>query len=54
MSGDELVLLRNDGAVAVMTLNRPDRLNAWTAPLEARYLRAADRLDATRPCGRWW
>ena len=45
MSSDELVLLRTDGAVAVLTLNRPDRLNAWTAPLEARYLALLDRLD---------
>lgn len=39
---DEVVLydVRDDG-VAVLTLNRPDRLNAWTIKMEDRYL---DRL----------
>jgi enoyl-CoA hydratase/carnithine racemase len=39
---DELVLKDVDGGVAVLTLNRPDRLNAWTHALENRYF---DRLD---------
>lgn len=35
---DDVVLheVRDDG-VAVLTLNRPDRLNAWTGELETRY-----------------
>jgi enoyl-CoA hydratase/carnithine racemase len=39
----DLVLAERRGAVLVLTLNRPDRLNAWTDALEARYF---ERLDA--------
>src|SRR4051812_24251479 len=39
---DELVLQDVQDGVAVLTLNRPDRLNAWTQALENRYF---DRLD---------
>jgi enoyl-CoA hydratase/carnithine racemase len=39
---DELVLQDVQDGVAVLTLNRPDRLNAWTQALESRYF---DRLD---------
>ena len=46
---DELVLheVRDDG-VGILTLNRPDRMNAWTAGLEDRYftlLADFDRSD---------
>jgi len=44
--GEEPVLYRLEGAVAVLTLNRPDRMNAWTAALEARYLALLDELAA--------
>jgi enoyl-CoA hydratase/carnithine racemase len=33
----EVVLFEVDEGVAVLTLNRPDRLNAWTAELQTRY-----------------
>ena len=34
---DELVLREDHGPVAVLTLNRPERRNAWTVPLQRRY-----------------
>jgi enoyl-CoA hydratase/carnithine racemase len=34
---DEVVLKTVDDGVAVLTLNRPDRLNAWTAEMERTY-----------------
>jgi enoyl-CoA hydratase/carnithine racemase len=39
----DLVLAERRGAVLVLTLNRPDRLNAWTDALEDQYYA---RLDA--------
>jgi enoyl-CoA hydratase/carnithine racemase len=42
MADDELVLYDQQGPVAVLTLNRPDRLNAWNDALGRRYL---DLLD---------
>lgn len=33
----ELVLAERRGAVAVLTFNRPERLNAWTNELESQY-----------------
>lgn len=33
----EVVLLSVDNGVAVLTLNRPERLNAWTAEMERTY-----------------
>jgi enoyl-CoA hydratase/carnithine racemase len=39
----ELVLAERRGPVLVLSLNRPERLNAWTDALEERYY---DRLDA--------
>ena len=39
----ELVLAERRGPVLVLTLNRPERLNAWTDALEECYY---DRLDA--------
>ena len=35
-----------DDGVAVVTLNRPDRLNAWTARMEAEYRAALEDADA--------
>jgi enoyl-CoA hydratase/carnithine racemase len=37
-STSDVVLYRREQGVAVLTLNRPDRMNAWTEELEARYL----------------
>jgi enoyl-CoA hydratase/carnithine racemase len=37
MIEDGLVLCEISEGVALLTLNRPDRLNAWTVELEARY-----------------
>lgn len=48
---DELVLRERRGAVLVLTLNRPQRLNAWTDELEDRYfdlLAEADDDPAVR------
>jgi enoyl-CoA hydratase/carnithine racemase len=47
----ESVLLSREGAVLTITLNRPDRLNAWDAPMRAMLVRAleeAGRDDTTR------
>lgn len=34
---NEVVEITADDGVAVLTLNRPDRLNAWTAAMQVRY-----------------
>lgn len=39
---DEVVLFEVADGVAVLTFNRPDRLNAWTAEMQTRYF---DLLD---------
>jgi enoyl-CoA hydratase/carnithine racemase len=35
-----------DGGVAVVTLNRPDRLNAWGGGLATEFYRCMDRAEA--------
>ncbi len=42
----DLVLAERRGAVLVLTLNRPDRLNAWTDALEASYFCHLDAAEA--------
>jgi enoyl-CoA hydratase/carnithine racemase len=42
-TSNDVVLAERRGAVLVLTLNRPERLNAWTDELEARYF---EHLDA--------
>jgi len=46
MPDEDVVLWEEAGGVATLTLNRPDRMNAWTGAMEARYFdllqRAAD------------
>lgn len=37
MSSEDLVLIDVQDGVAVLTFNRPDRLNAWTPALQTRY-----------------
>lgn len=44
---DELVLKDVDAGVAILTLNRPDRLNAWTHALENRYFGLLDECAAS-------
>jgi enoyl-CoA hydratase/carnithine racemase len=40
----EFVLVEIDAAVAVVVLNRPDKLNAWHAPMRAELVDALHRL----------
>lgn len=47
----ETVLLSHHGRVAVITLNRPERLNAWTTPMRDRIIEALERFDADRDVG---
>ncbi|MFN8217696.1 MAG: enoyl-CoA hydratase-related protein [Solirubrobacterales bacterium] len=42
----DLVLAERRGAVLLLTLNRPDRLNAWNDALEARYFEHLDAAEA--------
>ncbi len=42
----ELVLAERRDAVLVLTLNRPERLNAWTDALEAEYFAHLDAAEA--------
>jgi enoyl-CoA hydratase/carnithine racemase len=44
--GQDLVLVEHRDQVMVLTLNRPDRLNAWTAALEARYFQLLEEAEA--------
>src|SRR5260370_16149798 len=44
--GDDGVLMdQPEPGVALVTLNRPDRLNAWTGPLEQRYFDLIDEAS---------
>jgi len=45
-SAEQVVLYRVDEGVAVVTLNRPDRLNAWTPEMENAYFDALDAAAA--------
>ena len=42
----DLVLAERRDQVLLLTLNRPDRLNAWTDPLEERYFALLDEAEA--------
>jgi enoyl-CoA hydratase/carnithine racemase len=44
---DELVLAEHRGPVLLLTLNRPDRLNAWNDALEERYFALLDEAEAS-------
>lgn len=43
---EESVVVERDGAVAIVRLNRPDRLNAFTTEMCDRLLAAFDEIDA--------
>jgi enoyl-CoA hydratase/carnithine racemase len=45
---DEVVLYDVADGVAVLTLNRPDRLNAWTIPMEDQYFDRLLQAEADR------
>ena len=45
---DDPVLYEQRGPVALITLNRPDRLNAWNASLERRYFELLDQCATDR------
>ncbi len=46
MTDSDLVRAERRGAVLVLTLNRPDRLNAWTDALEVEYFAHLDAAEA--------
>ncbi len=51
MAYQEIIYDVQDG-VATLTLNRPDKLNAWTPTMEQEVLEALDfRRAATTTCG---
>ena len=41
-----------DGGVAILTFNRPDRLNAWGPDIAAGFYAAIDRAEHDRRFGR--
>ncbi len=43
---EPVVQYETDDAVAIVTLNRPDRLNAWTGALESAYFERLDEAAA--------
>jgi enoyl-CoA hydratase/carnithine racemase len=47
MAENDDVLVEQHGAVVLLTLNRPDRLNAWTYELGDRYFDLLDDADAS-------
>jgi enoyl-CoA hydratase/carnithine racemase len=50
-TGADTVLYEQRGPVAVLTFNRPDRLNAWTGELGRRYFDLLDRCVADQGVG---
>ena len=47
----ESVLVSTLRRVGVITLNRPERLNAWTTPMRERIIEALERFDADSDVG---
>jgi enoyl-CoA hydratase/carnithine racemase len=47
----ETILVDNDGPVAVVTLNRPERRNAWTRTMSRELVDAFERANADRAIG---
>ncbi len=50
-TGDDTVLLEKHGPVALLTFNRPDRLNAYTGELGRRYFDLLDECVADTSVG---
>ncbi len=46
MSDDVVLIDHKDPGIAILTLNRPDRLNAWNGDLSARYFALLDECEA--------
>lgn len=42
---DDLVLMAVDNGVCTLTLNNPERRNAWSVAMEHRYFELLDRID---------
>lgn len=45
-AADAVLFDKHDSGVAVLTLNRPDRMNAWGGGLAAAFYRCIDRAEA--------
>jgi enoyl-CoA hydratase/carnithine racemase len=48
IAGFDDLLVARDGKVLVVTLHRPDRLNAWTAALESHFLHTLEQAERDR------
>src|SRR3954447_22687760 len=48
---DEVVLYRVEDGVAVITLNRPERMNAWTGQLQLEYFDHLDEANRSADVG---
>ncbi len=46
MSDDVVLIEHREPGIALLTLNRPERLNAWNGPLAARYFELLDQAGA--------
>ena len=46
MSDDVVLIEHREPGIALITLNRPERLNAWNGPLAARYFELLDQAAA--------
>ena len=46
MTTSELVLRQDDAGVTTLTLNNPERRNAWSRAMEERYFALLDDVDA--------